>query len=204
MDIIRVEHELKKRLDQPYQWGRKQSNNWDQRTNFIYKTYSYEKLVERCEELTEEERNYAYNRWYNYWSAMAIEHIFASHDKVTPQKNQYDKLIDFSINHIPFDHKTSVYPKTYKQSIDFSLNNKSALIRWLYANQSQQSRKHLKNRLFIILHDSHTFEHWKMKAEIQYIKQRIDNYVAHFTSENLISLTIEEQPILADIIYVLK
>lgn len=47
MDLVRLENELKKRWKYPYRWGRKQSNNWDRMTNFIYKTYSFELLLKK-------------------------------------------------------------------------------------------------------------------------------------------------------------
>jgi len=37
IEINEIETELKKRLKYPYLWGRKQNNDYDHRTNFIYK-----------------------------------------------------------------------------------------------------------------------------------------------------------------------
>ena len=66
MDLLRVETELKKRLAFPYNWGRKQSDDWDAKTSFIYTTYTFEKLLEKTSSFDEEVRNYALNRWYNF------------------------------------------------------------------------------------------------------------------------------------------
>ena len=82
MDLNRVERELKKRLQYPYNWGRKQSNSWDTDTNFIYKTYTFESLLKQTHEFDQQLKDYALNRWYNFWSAMAAEDIFASHGDV--------------------------------------------------------------------------------------------------------------------------
>jgi hypothetical protein len=201
MDLSRVETELKKRLAYPYKWGRKQSDDWDAKTSFIYTTYSFEKLLEKIASFDEEVRNYALNRWYNFWSAEAVENLFSLHEKVTPNINKFDKLIDFTINTTCFDHKTTVFPTGFNQSVTYAKNNPAELIQWLYLNQSQQSRKHLKNRLFIVLVEKNK-EHWKLKAEIKLLKTEIDRYVENFDSEKLFQLHLENNTILSDLIWV--
>jgi septum formation topological specificity factor MinE len=201
MDLLRVETELKKRLAHHYKWGRKQSDDWDAKTSFIYTTYTFEKLLEKTSSFDEEVRNYALNRWYNFWSAEAVENLFSLHEKVTPNINKFDKLIDFTINTTCFDHKTTVFPVGFKQTVAYAKNNPAELIQWLYLNQSQESRKHLKNRLFIILVEKNK-EHWKLKAEIKLLKSEIDTYVENFNSENLIQLNLENNTILSDLIWV--
>jgi len=204
MDLQRVEKELKNRLLYPYIWGRKQSDCWDSDTNFIYKTYSMKSLLHKTEKLNENLKNYAFNRWYNYWSAMAVEDIFASYSKVIPNKNIYDKLVDFTIDGIPFDHKTSVFPKGFKKSYKYAREHELELLYWLYNNQSQEGRKHLKNRLFIIMYDSNYYQHWKLKAEIMLIKKYIDDYVINFSINNLKRLKFGNNEILSDIIWIVK
>ena len=203
MDLSRVEKELKKRLAYPYRWGRKQSNVWDNDTNFIYTTYSFEMLLKRTENFTQELKDYALNRWYNFWSAKAIEELFSSHNSVQANKNAYDKLVDFSIENIPFDHKTSVYPKGFNQPYAYAKKNQKELIQWLYDNQSQQGRKHHKNRLFIIMYDTNN-QHWKMKSEIMELKETIDNYVKQFSKDKLYTLDFGEGEIYSDIIWIEK
>lgn len=201
MDLLRVETELKKRLIYPYKWGRKQSDDWDAKTSFIYSTYTFDKLIEKTTALEQDIRDYALNRWYNFWSAEAVENLFSLHEKVTINKNKFDKLVDFSINTICFDHKTTVFPMGFNQSIAYAKNNPAELIQWLYKNQSQEGRKHLKNRLFIVLIDKHN-EHWKLKAEINLLKSAIDTYVENFNSDSLFKLNLENNTILSDLIWV--
>ena len=201
MDLVRVETELKKRLIHPYKWGRKQSDDWDAKTSFIYTTYSFEKLLEKTTSFDEEVRNYALNRWYNFWSAEAVENLFSLHEKVKPNINKFDKLIDFTINTTCFDHKTTVFPMGFNQTVAYAKNNPAELIQWLYLNQSQESRKHLKNRLFIVLVEKNK-EHWKLKAEIKLLKSEIDTYVENFNSANLFQLQLENNTILSDLIWV--
>lgn len=201
MDLLRVENELKKRLVYPYKWGRKQSDDWDAKTSFIYTTYSFEKLLEKTTSFDETVRDYALNRWYNFWSAEAVENLFSLHEKVTPNINKFDKLIDFTINTTCFDHKTTVFPIGFNQTVAYAKNNPAELIQWLYLNQSQESRKHLKNRLFIVLVEKNK-EHWKLKSEIKLLKSEIDTYVENFNSENLFQLNLENNTILSDLIWV--
>jgi len=201
MDLVRVETELKKRLIHPYKWGRKQSDDWDAKTSFIYTTYSFEKLLEKTASFDEKVRDYALNRWYNFWSAEAVENLFSLHEKVTPNKNKFDKLIDFTINTTCFDHKTTVFPKGFNQTVAYAKSNPTELIQWLYLNQSQESRKHLKNRLFVVLVEKNN-EHWKLKAEINLLKTAIDSYVEKFNCDSLIQINLENNAILSDLIWV--
>jgi septum formation topological specificity factor MinE len=201
MDLLRVETELKKRLAFPYKWGRKQSDDWDAKTSFIYTTNSFEKLLEKTASFDETVRDYALNRWYNFWSAEAVENLFSLHEKVKPNINKFDKLIDFTINTTCFDHKTTVFPTGFNQTVAYAKNNPAELIQWLYLNQSQESRKHLKNRLFIVLVEKNK-EHWKLKSEIKLLKTEIDKYVENFNSKNLFQLNLENNTILSDLIWV--
>jgi len=204
MDFSRVEQELKKRCAYPYYWGRKQSDIWDQKTNFIYTTYSMNSLLKKTERFDPQLRNYAFNRWYNFWSAMAAEDIFASHPIVKSNRNSYDRLVDFTIEGIPFDHKTSVFPKGFGQTFQYAKAHEAELIEWLYNNQSQQGRKHLKNRLFVMLYDGKTMQHWKMKAEIILLKSAIDEYVENFDKNQLHRLDFGEGEVFSDMIWIAK
>jgi len=210
VDLIRIEKELKKRTAYPYVWGRKQDNHFDEITNYIYKIYSVEKLLLETKQRFssrsdyEEIQNYALNRWYNFWSAMAIENIFCSVDFVEPAKDYRDRLKDFSIKGTSFDHKTSVFPKGFGKDLSYSLENPKKLIEWLYENQSQEQRKHLKNRLFIILH-SQDGQHWKLKAEIIWLQKLILEYLKNYDEQKLIRLNpTGNEPIVSDIIWAVQ
>lgn len=176
LDLEYIESQLKQRWSYTYKWGQKQNDRWDQYTQFIYKTPEWAKLIEVMK-LTYEayglDKNalfqYAANRWYNFWSAMAIEQIFTQIEGVTPALNHKNRLVDFSCFGIDFDHKTTVFPKAYGKTLNYARNHKKELIKWLYDNQSQQGRKHLKNRLFIVVHEKNG-AHWKLKAELFWLK----------------------------------
>jgi len=191
INVEDIEKQLKNRLPYPYQWFRKQNNIWDNYTNFIYNTPTWEVLIPKIAAVVlkynldkKELYYYAINRWYNFWSAMAVEHVFSTCDGIVPEKNSKNRLVDFRLQGISFDHKTSVFPKGFNQSFEYAKENPRELIKWLYKNQSSQQRYHLKNRLFIIVYDK-TGAHWKLKSEIRLLEKEIKNYVSNFTPAQL-------------------
>ncbi len=202
MNLQSLESELKKRLDFPYTWGRKQSDEWDRKTKFIYQIQDFENLENQCKDFDNELRNYAFNRWLNFWSAKAVESIFVSNSLVKKEDNPFSKTVDFYISEIPFDHKSSVFPRQFGKSFDYSLNHKKELIEWLYNNQSQQGRKHLENRLFIIFFDEKNGEHWKLKTELTLIQDKIEDYLGNFSKDNLVSLNLDSREIFSDVIWI--
>ena len=122
--LQQIESELKKRLAYPYKWGQKQNDDFDKQTNFIYHTFSFEDVIKEIENRFKVKNeyqsyfDYSINRWYNFWSAQAIENIFCSLPNVKPALNGRDRLVDFTIDGVSFDHKTSVFPK------EISITNK--------------------------------------------------------------------------------
>ncbi len=81
-NLQKIETELKKRLPYPYKWGRKQNNEFDKLTNFIYHTFLFDDVIKEINSRFKKDKehlnisNYALNRWYNFWSAQAVEKIF--------------------------------------------------------------------------------------------------------------------------------
>jgi len=209
-DLLQIERELKKRLSYPYKWGRKQNDQFDKLTNFVYRFPSFEEVVKEIESRFKQDKehrnisNYALNRWYNFWSAQAVEKIFCSLPNVKPATDEKDRLVDFTIDGVTFDHKTSIFPKNFPYQIKDAISKTDELIKWLYKNQSQQQRKHLKNRLFIVLYLS-TGEHWKLKAEISWLKERIEKYMNGFNPHFLLKFQLEKnQETLSDVIWAIQ
>jgi len=210
IDILQIEKELKKRIVYPYKWGRKQNDEFDRLTNFVYRISSFEEVVKEIENKFRSDKehqnisNYALNRWFNFWSAQAVEKIFCSLPNVKPALDEKDRLVDFSIDGVTFDHKTSIFPKNFPYPIDEAIKKTDVLILWLYKNQSQQQRKHLKNRLFIVLYSSDG-EHWKLKAEISWLKERIEKYMAGFNPHFLLKFPLEENhETISDVIWAIR
>ena len=136
---------------------------------------------------------------------MGVEQIFAQLPGVQPNKNPRDRLVDFTLYGITFDHKTSVFPKHFPQNLHFAWQHPEALIHWLYQNQSGEQRRHYGNRLFIILFDSQDGEHWKLRAELQWLQTKIHHYVRRFDPDKLTALSfIRDKITLADIIWAIK
>lgn len=209
MDLDKLEIELKKRHPYSYQWKRKQNNLWDGYTNFIYKTDNWESLIHQIKEVHLRENldkqeifQYAANRWYNFHSAKAVEFIIEQMQNVIPAKEK-DREKDFYIQGIPFDHKTSVFPKNYPKSLDEAKSNKLDLIRWFYENQSIEKRYHLKNRLFLVVFEVNR-EHWKLKAELKLIKTALKIYFDNFDPDRLHSINFGTEKALSDIIWVTR
>lgn len=209
-ELLVLEQELKKRLAYPYKWGRKQNNEFDKLTNFVYRISSFNEVLNETETRFKKDRehqniaNYALNRWYNFWSAQAVEKIFCALPKVKPALDSKDRLVDFSIDGVTFDHKTSVFPKNFPHKIDEAIKKTNELILWLYKHQSQQQRKHLKNRLFIVLYSSDG-EHWKLKSEISWLKERIEKYMQGFNPHYLLKFPLEKnRETLADVIWAIQ
>ena len=211
MDFLsQIEHELKKRLIYPYEWGQKQNDYFDNQTNFIYQINLFEELLSeiksRFNSNSEFQKyfNYSLNRWYNFWSAQAVEKIFCSLPNVTPALDEKDHLVDFIIDGFTFDHKTSVFPKAYNKTLKETIINTDDLIKWLYQNQSREKRMHLKNRIFIILYST-MGEHWKLKSEISLLKKEIEEYMIGFNPHYLMKFHFENENLtLSDVVWVIK
>ena len=209
-ELIQIEINLKKRLAYPYKWGRKQNDYFDKLTNFVYRISDFDEVIKEINNRFKKDKehknisNYALNRWYNFWSANAVEKIFCYLPNVKPALDEKDRLVDFTIDGVTFDHKTSVFPKNFPHPIKEAVKKTDELINWLYKNQSQQQRKHLKNRLFIVLYSSDG-EHWKLKAEVSWLKERIEKYMEGFNPNYLLKFPLEKDHYtLADIIWAIK
>ena len=210
IDILQIEKELKKRLVYPYKWGRKQNDEFDRLTNFVYRISSFEEVLKEIENKFRSDKehqnisNYALNRWFNFWSAQAVEKIFCSLPNVKPALDEKDRLVDFSIDGVTFDHKTSIFPKNFPYPIEEAIKKTDELIIWLYKNQSQQQRKHLKNRLFIVLYSADG-DHWKLKAEISWLKERIEKYMEGFNPHFLLKFSLEKNhDTISDVIWAIR
>lgn len=202
MNLEQVEIDLKKRLSYPYNWGTRQTNALDKQTTYIYHIQTFDELLIKIQNETDFIKNYAMNRWFNFKSAKAVEYMFSKNSVVTPYHNAHDRLIDFSLFGINFDHKTSNFPKAFGYDITYAIQNKDVLIRWLYLNQSQEGRKHLGNRLFLIMYDAIHGEHWKIKAELKIISEVVNNYIHNFQEDSLITLNIGDSSARSDTIFV--
>ncbi|HEY6906215.1 MAG TPA: hypothetical protein VI230_02055, partial [Ignavibacteriaceae bacterium] len=138
IELSGIETELKKRLVYPYKWGRKQNDRYDKLTNFVYQEPVFDNILAEIKKRFGHDRendnisNYALNRWYNFWSAYAVEKMFCTMPNVIPALDEKDRLVDFTIQGAKFDHKTSVFPRNFPYKIDEAIRKTDELIRWLY------------------------------------------------------------------------
>ncbi len=211
-EITELEKELKKRREYHYdRWWRKQNNYRDRMTRFVYNIRNRNDCIKGIKNAYESNNindkhrffNYSANRRYNFRSAQWVENLFKLHPNVIGEENETHQYIDFYIDWIPFDHKTTIFPKAYKNTIEYAKENKGDLIDRLYKNQSTQQRFHMKNRLFVVMH-SLNWDDWKLKAELSFMKPIIDEYLNNFRKDRLYKFKYNYEEIFSDTIRVEK
>lgn len=210
MDLLFLQRQLELRHSLPYNWGVKQTNALDSATRFAFRIDNFDELLRRINTVFtgapdyELLRDYTLNRWYNFWSAKGVEYIFSTHPRVQPEPNTRHSLIDFYIDGIAFDHKTSVFPKGYGQGLAVAQNHPSSLINWLYRNQSTEQRHHYGNRLFLILYATDG-AHWKLKSALNIMQPLIHSYLDGLRLDLMPRYTFQPgAETLADILWVQK
>jgi hypothetical protein len=203
MTISEIEIELQKVRKLP-PWGKKQDDKWDKMSDFIYHISSFEALRKK---VIEDKTSVAFNRytlrrWYNFWSATAVEMMFGSHPSVTKNSNPFDKLVDFEIQGIKFDHKTTVFPKGYIKGFEYAKSNPIDLVNWLYQNQSKEKRYHTANRLFVVL-NAQNGDHDGLRKELSLIHGLIEKYLQEFDENQLLTVDVGDgKEAKADVIWV--
>jgi len=202
-----LEAELKKRTDFPYIWKRINSPALDKETDFIYDFISFDAVVEkirwtfRRNQNKDDYFNYALNRWYNYHTAIAIENIFCSIPAINSFKNKRGRLKYFKIDDVSFTQKSAVFPSSYPKTILESKKSKENLIKWLYGNDKKGLDRH--HKIFILFYDNHG-HHWKLRAELSWIKRIVETYLGSFDINQLISIKYNDKLILNDVIFAEK
>ena len=169
-----------------------QNNSFDRSTNFIYRMNSLQDCMIEIER-THVDRDYALHRWYNYMTSIYCEYIFCDFGAVH-EKDKYNHDVDIYIDGVPFDVKLTVYPaKLSSRPYDLTTREgKNEMIRWYYANQSQQSRKQLLKRLYVVCDGSSAYENMVMKSDFDLMRQRISTYMNHVRQHGLNELVIED------------
>jgi hypothetical protein len=105
------------------------------------------------------------------------EMMFLDHPGVVagPPK---DHEVDFTIDGVPFDLKTSEVPRVFLDSIEELAANPTTIASWLYAHQSRERRFHNANRLFLLLCDREDpDEAWRLRADAAALREAIDRFM---------------------------
>lgn len=173
----RLESDLKKTMDIiSSNWG--MQNDYDDRTsNFIYSMKTLDECLNEIEK-RKVNKEYALHRWYNYMTSIECEYIFCEFGAVH-EKDLYNHDVDIYINSVPFDVKLTVYPdKLSDRPFDLETREgKNRMIQWFYSNQSQQNRKQLLNRLYVVCDASTSLDNMKMKCNFELMRIKIAEFM---------------------------
>jgi len=192
-----TEQELKRALCLFNEQWQRQNDELDKLSEFVYEIDNLDFIIKICK-VKNIDLNYALHRWYNFQCAQYHEFLFCKNGAVKENDKRH-KTIDFYINKVPFDLKTSVYPKKFRQNLNLNLReNKNELIRWLYQNQSSQGRQHFDNRLFLIC------QNLDSKSNLESIELKIKAFLDYSQKNGFNKIEINNNLIFSDIIWVKK
>lgn len=159
----------------PLNWGCIQNNNIDNKIN-MFQINSFNALEEGIANFSENEKKYFRRRWFLWKCAQCDEHLFAINTNVIQNPNTKDQSYDIEFNNnlqLRFDVKGTVFPKSFRNSIEEVLNNPTNLIQFFYDKQSNGVRNNYQNRLFIVHHSHMGPEremylrcHWEFKKQV--------------------------------------
>lgn len=157
----------------------KQSNILDRKTSFIYDIEDFESFSRVSNLLLSksEDVDYALHRWVNLQISNYCEALFCKYGAIKVE-NKKDKEKDIFIDNVPFDVKVTNYPNTAYEKFDLkNIEDKNNLAIWFYNNQSQEGRKHLKNRLFVVCNGKDNDEKWKNRINLDLLENKIKGFM---------------------------
>lgn len=199
MLVRELERQLKKSLPLVTQnWGGKQNDKVDKLTSkLVYSnTLDFDKFKELINtNIPTEYHVYACKRWFNYILSTITEYYFVNNKLCSKKEKLYHKTIDFYLDNIPFDLKSSAFPKSLYSNKISSLE----VVKWLYNNQSKESRFHTHNRLFIVYKPSKHEDIYLLKSNLNLLKFKVLQYLDNWNSTNLLQL---DNKVLTDIILI--
>ncbi|HZQ99847.1 MAG TPA: hypothetical protein VFC93_13645 [Chloroflexota bacterium] len=166
-------------------WGRVQDDLWDARSGFVYRLRAEASVRDRAERVAAEHGldrrefvHYALRRWYCFWGARVAELLFLEHDGVRPGPPRHHE-VDFTIDGVPFDLKTTEVPRVFAASIADVSADPGKLASWLYDHQSREGRYHTANRLFLVLCDAEApDEAWRLRGDVVALRAAIERFMA--------------------------
>jgi hypothetical protein len=184
-EIERIARQLA-RVEEMVSWGRVQNDAWDRLCPFIFRVRSAERVAERAGHTAgaasidpEEFTNYVLRRWYCFWGARLAELLFLTHPNVLAGPPR-DRLVDFMIDGVSFDLKTSEVPAALAGLLVDPLTNASTVAAWLYRHQSRERRFHLANRIFLALYQPNApDEAWRLRGDVAALRFSIAGFLTH-------------------------
>ncbi|HQD92539.1 MAG TPA: hypothetical protein PK924_04625 [Bacilli bacterium] len=183
-----------------------QNNFLDRQTNFIYQCDTLDECLNQINERNVD-REYALHRWYNYMTSIACENIFCDYGAVH-EDDLYNHDIDIYIDGVPFDVKLTVYPaKLSNRPYNLKTRQgKNQMIQWYYANQSQQARKQLLNRIYVVCDASSQAECLEMKSDFSLLREKIQAFMNESLQQGVNTIQIVDNGniynLQSDIVYI--
>lgn len=183
-EIPRIAAQLD-RVAETVPWGRVQDDVWDGLSRFVYRLRGAASARAQAERVAAEHGldrepfvQYSLRRWYCFWGARMAELLFLEHHGVRPGPPRHPEL-DFTIDGLPFDLKTTEVPRAFLGSVDQVAANPGVLASWLYENQSREGRYHTANRLFLVLCDpDQPDDAWRLRGDIAALRRAIGRFMA--------------------------
>ena len=183
-EIARIARQLAV-VVQTVPWGRVQDDAWDGLSRFIYRLRTAASVRAEAERVARARGleptafgHYALRRWYCFWGARMAELLFQAHPSVRPGPPRHHE-IDFTIDGVPFDLKTSEVPRRFLDSVEELTADPGRVASWLYEHQSREGRYHTANRLFLLLCDPAAPEEaWRLRADVAALRRAIDGFMA--------------------------
>src|SRR5438477_3895447 len=130
-DVERIARQLAL-ISQTVPWGRVQDDAWDGLSRFIYRLRTATSVRAEAERAARERGldpvafgQYALRRWYCFWGARMAELLFLEHPGVRPGPPRHH-AVDFTIDGVPFDLKTSEVPRRFLGSVGELVANPAA------------------------------------------------------------------------------
>lgn len=187
-----LENDLKETLSLISPDWKMQNNSLDAETKFIYNMNSLQECLDEIEK-PRVDRDYALHRWYNYMTSIYCEEIFCDYGAVH-EADKYNHDVDIYIGGVPFDVKLTVYPaKLSSRPYDLKKRRgRNELIRWYYENQSQEDRKQMLNRLYVVCDAASAQENMAMKSNFDLMRQKISAYMNYIKEHSLNEITITD------------
>ena len=189
------EKDIKRALDYIGEHWQRQNNELDRSSKFVYDIDNLDDVLNICK-AKNVDTNYALHRWYNFNCSRIHEGFFLQNGAIKEQNTKH-LTIDFYLNRVPFDLKTSVYPKKFTSNVDLSKREyKNELIRWFYKNQSTEIRQHYENRLFLVC------ENLASKSNFELIEEKIKAFLEYSNINGFNAIEINNRMIFSDVIWV--
>jgi hypothetical protein len=170
----------------------KQSDACDNKTRFIYECSSLSEVRHQSalNELSPELSSYAEKRWVNLVRHDSWLQLFLDRPGCEPWPDPKDRNRDLLVSGTVFDLKVTRYPNRCSAGL-----SRRELATWYYENQSQESRFHLSNRLFVCAHREADL------YDLARAETAVDEFLADYDSQ-VMSLHLEHQQPTSAVLFV--